>query len=160
MTSGSRTMSRKRKNADSDSTKRSVKSKYYDESSGNSINEIVLYDSEGNVYRKINENLHGDFHENPQTRHDQSVPLWKLDIPRDVQIAKWGLGAISAASIAILIYIFGRIDSLSDKLSDYRSSLASIESRFSYIENDINDLEDELSGYMNSNKSDDPEYNK
>ena len=43
------------------------------------------------------------------------TPIWKLDIRRDVQLAKWGVAALGTIFFAAFIFILTLIDSRFDK---------------------------------------------
>jgi len=63
------------------------------------------------------------------------TPLWKLDIPRDVQIVKWGLAGLTAVFGLAFWFLLGQIDNrfdradekigqLSQQVSDVRVGIA------------------------------------
>jgi hypothetical protein len=52
------------------------------------------------------------------------TPLWKLDVRRDVQIAKWGVAALGTLFLAALLYLLGLIDSRFDRADDHVRELA------------------------------------
>lgn len=52
------------------------------------------------------------------------TPLWKLDIPRDVQIAKWGLTALFAAFGVSVYFLWGEFKDVRKDISAVEVSVA------------------------------------
>lgn len=61
---------------------------------------------------------------------DEMKPLWRLDLPRDVQLAKWGvvvLGGLMATMLWFLLsQIDGRFDRADTKVADLSNTVADL----------------------------------
>ena len=55
---------------------------------------------------------------------DDMTPLWRLDVRRDVQIAKWGVLALATVFLGALWFLLAQIDNRFDR-ADEKVSVAS-----------------------------------
>ena len=73
-----------------------------------------LFDADGNPYYKgMGASGGGD-----GGGEDTVKPIWKLDIPRDVQIVKWGLAALTTVFGLAFWFTLGQIDSRFDRADE------------------------------------------
>lgn len=77
-----------------------------------------IVDADGNHYFKGRPD--GNSPKGTGGGNDGTTPLWKLDVSRDVQIAKWGLLALMSAFASAFLFF-------NDEFKDVRKDIASIQ---------------------------------
>lgn len=85
------------------------------------------------------------------------TPLWKLDITRDVQIAKWGLVGLGGISLAAFWFVLNQIDTrfdradekvstLTEQVSTVRENVASQTTLMEGVKDNLDKIESKLDG--------------
>lgn len=73
-------------------------------------------------------------------------PLWRLDIPRDVQIAKYGLATLTVAFGSVFLYFISEFKDVRNDLASIQSSVSSQAATASSMQGTLNCIEDKLDG--------------
>jgi hypothetical protein len=71
-------------------------------------------------------------------------PLWSLDVPRDVQIAKWGLATLVAAFGISFMFFNGEFKDVRKDISSIQASAAAQAATTSAIQATLSRIEDKL----------------
>ena len=72
------------------------------------------------------------------------TPLWRLDIPRDVQIAKWGLGVLMLAFGSAFLYFIGEFKEVRENLSGIQSSISAQSATIDGMDKTLERISDKL----------------
>jgi len=83
---------------------------------------------------------------------DDMKPLWELSIPRDVQIAKWGLATLFVAFGTSFLYFVSEFKDVRKDVSEIRVSVGKQETTTGAINDTLRRIEDKL-----DNRNDQPE---
>ena len=76
---------------------------------------------------------------------EDTPPLWKLDVRRDVQIAKWGLAALVTAFAMAFMFFIGEFKDVRKDISSIQISQAGQAATTSGIQTTLTRIEDKLS---------------
>lgn len=72
------------------------------------------------------------------------VPLWKTDIARDVQIAKWGLGVLFLGFCSIFMFFNGEQKDIRKDISDVKASVAGQTVAVASLTTTVDRIEDKI----------------